>query len=86
MAASQNQHIVNLLLVLMVLAIWFLRPTRVEGTHMINATVEEPERVARGLVRLAQSHRRLCVCVTTATGWTLRPSPSLQHAFACLTG
>jgi hypothetical protein len=28
--------------------------------HMINAAVEEPERVARELVRLAQSHRQLC--------------------------
>jgi hypothetical protein len=27
---------------------------------MINPAVEEPERVARGLVRLAQSHRQLC--------------------------
>jgi hypothetical protein len=27
---------------------------------MINTAVEDPERVARGLVRLAQSHRQLC--------------------------
>ena len=27
---------------------------------MIDTGVEEPERVARGLVRLAQSHRQLC--------------------------
>ena len=27
---------------------------------MINTAVEDPERVARGLVRLAQTHRQLC--------------------------
>ena len=27
---------------------------------MINTAVEDPEHVARGLVRLAQSHRQLC--------------------------
>ena len=27
---------------------------------MINTAVEDPERIARGLVRLAQSHRQLC--------------------------
>src|SRR3984885_9901438 len=27
---------------------------------MINTAVEDPERVARGLVRLAQSHRQVC--------------------------
>ena len=27
---------------------------------MINTAVEEPERVTRGLVRLAQSHRQFC--------------------------
>ena len=27
---------------------------------MINTAVKDPERVARGLVRLAQSHRQLC--------------------------
>ena len=32
-------------------------PPAVEGTH---TAVEDPERVARGLVQLAQSHRQLC--------------------------
>ena len=27
---------------------------------MINIAVEDPERIARGLVQLAQSHRQLC--------------------------
>ena len=27
---------------------------------MINTAVEDPERIARGLVQLAQSHRQLC--------------------------
>jgi hypothetical protein len=55
---------------------------------MINAAVEDPERVARGLVRLAQSPGNSVPtsCVTTARGWTLQPSPSLQRASACLTG
>jgi len=38
---------------------------------MINTAVEDPERVARGLVRLAQSHRQRCADFlrATATGW-----------------
>jgi hypothetical protein len=39
-------------------------PTRVERlvgiASALGRTVEDPERIARGLVRLAQSHRQLC--------------------------
>ena len=56
---------------------------------MINTAVEDPERVARGWPCSSRSLTGSSVptsCVTTATGWTLRPSPSLQRASTCLTG
>ena len=55
---------------------------------MINTAVEDRERVARdwcGSRSLTGSFVPTS-CVTAATGWTLRPSPSLQRASACLTG
>ena len=36
------------------------RHQRRRGRTMINTAVADPERIARGLVQLAQSHRQLC--------------------------
>ena len=55
---------------------------------MINTAAEDPERVARGLVRLAQAHRQICADFLRdhCDGMDIRLSPSLQRASACLTG